>query len=162
MELESVQKANNIFSDYLTKDVEAIRVQMDNIIKFGDIQKKRQISTEFEANTFEFEQANKQMLCDYFKIMKNLDEYIAKADSIKIRYPATRLDTEVGHGQVIVKNPSIKVINRRKHIIIEDYQKVILPQHLTSTSRHLSCRNPFRTDEQVVNYDLDTEDEMEE
>lgn len=157
-ELESVVKANNMFTDYLCKDSEAIKIQIDNSIKFGDIRKKRQISTEFLPNTAEFERANKQMLCDYFKIMKNLDEYVAKADCVKIRYP--KFESEVQLGQVIVKNPNIKVINRRKHIIIEDYQKIILPQN--QTSKLLSCRNPFRMDDQIINYDLDTEDEMEE
>lgn len=42
-QIELVQKANSKFKDYNIKEVEAYKIQIDCIIKFGDIQSKRQI-----------------------------------------------------------------------------------------------------------------------
>ena len=58
------------------------------------------------------------------------------------------------------KNP--KTIFRKKNIVIEDVQRAGLFMDQYRASKLLSCRNPFKADEQLINYDLDTEDEMEE
>lgn len=92
--------------------------------------------------------------------MRNLDEYIARKDEVKIRYLEHDKPKDPQPGQVIIKNPGLKTVYRRKCIIIEDQQKLYLPQH--KQSKVLSCRNPFKADEQMINYELDTEDEIEE
>jgi len=90
--------------------------------------------------------------------MRGLDEYISKAGIIKINYSSA--PKAATPGKVIIKNPAIKVINRRKHIFVEDSQKTLLPHQTASNG--LSCRNPFRMDDTLINYELDTEDELEE
>lgn len=79
--------------------------------------------------------------------MKNLDEYVAKADSIKIKYPSCikSENAEPSAGAIIIKNPNIKTINRRKHIFFEDTQKFQVPT--LKDTKLLSCRNPFRMDD---------------
>ena len=52
------------------------------------------------------------------------------------------------------------MVYRRKNIIIENVQKQYLPN--LKESKKLTCRNPFKIDEQLINYDLDTEDELAE
>ena len=54
-----------------------------------------------------------------------------------------------------------KKIFRKKFIIIEDSCKQIVGSFYNK-SKVLSCRNPFRPDSNVINYDMDSEDEIEE
>ena len=63
-------------------------------------------------------------------------------------------------GLIITSPTKIKTIIRRKNIVIEDCFKSLLTHDFKSSL--LSCRNPFKQDERIVNYDLDTEDEMAE
>ena len=92
--------------------------------------------------------------------MRNLDEYIARKEDVKIRYLEDERPKDPQPGQVIIKSAGQKTVFRRKCIIIEDQQKIYLPQ--LKQSKILSCRNPFKADEQLINYELDTEDEIEE
>jgi len=61
---------------------------------------------------------------------------------------------------LLVKKP--KVIYRRKNIIIEDCMKSMLSHDLYKQSKILNCRTPFKADDGLINYDLDTEDELAE
>lgn len=61
---------------------------------------------------------------------------------------------------MLIKNLNYKTILRKKNIVVEDSLKAFLPQH--KQSKILTCRNPFKQDDQLINYDLDTEDELEE
>ena len=56
---------------------------------------------------------------------------------------------------------SKQVIFRKKCIIIEDSFKSVV-NSLNFRSQVLTCRNPFKMDAQVVNYDMDSEDEWAE
>lgn len=156
-ELEHVHIATKKFKDYLIKDVEAYKVQVDSIIKFGDIQGNRIVPSSDDS-----EDQNKQRICDYFKILKNLDPYYGKAEEFSIKYLdlLPKQEEPLSKHNVIIKSKKNKTVFRRKHIIIEDNQKFLLPQH--KQSKLLTCRNPFKMDEDLLNYDLDTEDEIEE
>ena len=44
--------------------------------------------------------------------------------------------------------------------MIEDYTKTFTPAE--SNAVKLTCRNPFKMDEDALNYDMDTEDELAE
>ena len=56
---------------------------------------------------------------------------------------------------------SKQVIFRKKCIIIEDSYKSVV-NSLNFKSQVLTCRNPFKMDAQVVNYEMDSEDEWAE
>jgi hypothetical protein len=62
-------------------------------------------------------------------------------------------------GLTIVSPNKQKTIYRKKNIIFEDYLR---SKTVKNTSKILSCRNPFRPDDTLINYDLDTEDELAE
>lgn len=65
----------------------------------------------------------------------------------------------------ILKIESAAVIRRRKVLILEDQLKSNLAWELNRNHRQvgkLSCRNPFKVDEALINYTLDSEDEWAE
>ena len=73
--------------------------------------------------------------------------------------------------KIASKHSSVTVITRRKCIIIEGAERILSFSYYrkknfsscsTASRSKLSCRNPFRLDENLVNYDMDTEDEMAE
>ena len=81
-----------------------------------------------------------------------VDPYISKRDTYKIVY---------GDNTPAKLNNGVKMINRKKCIIIEDSGKPFIG-NLHKKSSILSCRNPFRPDQENVNYDMDSEDEWAE
>jgi len=60
------------------------------------------------------------------------------------------------------QNESIK---KRKILILEDQRKSVLAWEMHRDHIQfgkLSCRNPFKIDESLINYELDSEDELAE
>jgi len=62
----------------------------------------------------------------------------------------------------MIKHSAKTIVQRRKNIIIEDVNRSKLVLLSNEKSKVLTCRNPFKSDDQVINYDLDTEDELAE
>jgi hypothetical protein len=58
-----------------------------------------------------------------------------------------------------VKRPNTTKILRKKLIIIEES---IRNGSIYKQSNIITCRNPFKPDDTVINYDMDTEDEWAE
>lgn len=88
--------------------------------------------------------------------MKDLDSYISQKEFIKITY---------GSKQAIppteVSSTRKEFIYRRKCIIIEDSYRNKAGSCKYS-SKVLTCRNPFKPDEALIDYDMDSEDEWAE
>jgi len=97
------------------------------------------------------------------KLMK-LDPYIGNKSEYNIIY--TR-KTAINDSPTKVQMNSNSVMNkpkrifRKKFIIIEDSCKQIAGSFYNK-SKVLSCRNPFRPDSNVIDYNMDSEDELEE
>jgi hypothetical protein len=66
------------------------------------------------------------------------------------------------------QNKEMKIsetIKRRKILILEDQRKSVLAWEMHRDHLkfgRLSCRNPFKIDETLINYELDSEDELAE
>ena len=81
-----------------------------------------------------------------------VDPYIGQSENYKIVY---------GDNTPHKLNSGVKLIHRKKCIIVEDCGKPFIGNFFKK-SQLLSCRNPFRTDMDNVNYDMDSEDEWAE
>lgn len=98
-------------------------------------------------------------VCEYFQILKGLDTYVGQESKHQIQYVGRYLDQQ--------KSPSKEqgekqMIYRRKCIIIEETQRSLINFQKFKDSKILTCRNPFRADEAVINYDMESEDEWAE
>ena len=76
-----------------------------------------------------------------------LDKYVSKKNDFHITYQTSD----------VIQNKT-KIL-RKKCIIIEESIK---NGSLYKRSDLLTCRNPFKPDENIINYDMDTEDEWAE
>lgn len=136
----------------------------------------------------ENEWKNKMRVADYFKLLREVDSYIANKDKLQITYkqaPKTSDNKEQPCGTVNIKmspnktaQSDLQVIRRRKNIVIEDQVKSLMSWEYAkclSTPKPdsilfqgsqcksvLTCRNPFKADPNLINYDLDSEDEWAE
>lgn len=88
----------------------------------------------------------------HLKKLMQVDPYISKRDTYKIIY---------GDNTPAKLSSGVKMIYRKKCIIVEDSGKPFFG-NLHKKSSILSCRNPFRADQENVNYDMDSEDEWAE
>lgn len=83
-------------------------------------------------------------------------EYVTKRDK-KAAVAQAPLVTIVQHTNNVMK--------RSKYLILEDQRKSVLDWELNRNHRaagKLSCRNPFKIDDSLINYMLDSEDEWAE
>lgn len=104
----------------------------------------------------EFETLNKVKVCEYFKILRDLDQYIGQKSEYNITYNVeSQSPVKLSNGH------SKKNIYRRKCIIIEDSFRNKYDGG-RSLSKILTCRNPFKCDNDLINYDMDSEDEWAE
>ena len=152
-----IKSATMQFSEYSCL-TEAIKKQKESIIKFGDLQKDRSnfSVSQNRGDVEQVEALNKQKVCDYFKILKDLDNYIGQKDQYKITYSRYALQ-EASESPRKIEN----TVYRRKCIIIEDsYRNKI--GSCKNQSKVLTCRNPFKADEVLIDYDMDSEDEWAE
>ena len=66
---------------------------------------------------------------------------------------------------VIIKIGNVETVKKRKILILEDQRKSVLAWEINRNhlkNGKISCRNPFRVDEALINYNLDSEDEWAE
>lgn len=104
----------------------------------------------------QFESLNKLKVGEYFKILRDLDQYIGQKEEYNISY-----NLEAASPIKLATETCKKYIYRRKCIIIEDSFRSKYDGG-KSLSKILTCRNPFKCDNDLINYDMDSEDEWAE
>lgn len=155
--------ANKKFKEYDTKTA-SLKIQQESIVRFGDLQKTRKNLTVQDPASAElqvalcdkFESLNKLKVCEYFKILRDLDQYIGQKDEYNITY-----NVESSSPVKLTSESRKQNIYRRKCIIIEDSFRSKYDGG-KSLSKILTCRNPFKCDNDLINYDMDSEDEWAE
>lgn len=105
------------------------------------------------------EEATRKILGEYFRELSKVDDYLndkAIGFSYRRGCPSLRKGplVESGEGKLPTK------ILREKTIIIDDVPRSAVMRK--ESTYLLSCRNPFRVDPDMINYELDSEEEWAE
>ena len=84
-----------------------------------------------------------------------------KEENIIFEYPSNNKSNQNKE----TKLGQVESIKKRKILILEDQRKSVLAWEMHRDHIQfgkLSCRNPFKIDESLINYELDSEDELAE